>query len=634
MNDYFQKRRFSILRSENSLVILTLAFSVFLSAAVFAAPPSRHKSTTAAVKTDDKATKEKTKEKKSESKKKVIQEDKTSAQSAKWVRHVQEENDGSLPETSAGDFDWNDDANDVSAWLDPEKTKKLRADVLKAAENYRANWPNFPKVDDSKADSLGIRIIKVGRITFYTDLPKSTVTDDIPQALEAAIPLFCGFFNIDESRFADWSVEAFLMRNVDSFIAINALDGPPKFLYGYSMGDRIYAKDQKEGYYNRFLLLHELVHTMMHEIFGDLRPRWFSEGSAEFLALHDWKPSTKDIRIARIPESADSTPGFGRLEQIQELVQSGEAPTLYEILNFEPRDFVNVSTYSWSWALVMFLNNSPKYKDIAEVLPYWSTANDPNRLFIEAIGDRWNEFENDWADFIDRIDYRYDFESASVSEAPVKSEVSELGSNVAAVEIDLARGWQKTGISLEAGETYRIASSSGFKFFLSDANRYFDFEMTGASCQYVNGKPIGRLEAVVVPDSEEKTFYQTYGLASNNERAAPQPGGLFRFNTFMNYDRVPKRVRFTGDSETNSIPFVQDMEEEPKKGKKDDSNNETKSGEEKRYNALFPWNEAVGANASVLTYKPRYSGELYLRVNAVPGDLQKNKGTIKVQIKK
>lgn len=530
-------------------------------------------------------------------------------------RRVRETNDGALPELETAFFELPEDAADAQNWLDPEKSEELRAKALEAGKFCRSTWPEFPRIDEKKVEALGIRVVERGHIRLYTDLPKSDEVDQIPEALDAAIPHVCKFFEVDASHFDDLRVEAFLMSDVSSFIAIRALNGEPRFLYGYSMGDRIFAKDQKLGYYNRFLLLHELVHTLMHEIFGDLRPRWYSEGSAEFLALHEWDPKRKEIKIAQIPKSYDATPGFGRLRQIQEIIKENRAPTLYEILNFEPQDFVDVSTYSWSWALVMFLNNSPKYKGIAELLPYWSLADEPNRLFVEAVGDRWNELENDWADFIGRIDYNYDFNATSIDDAPATSSTGDVG-NGAIVEIDARRGWQNTGLRLDANSSYKMTCAGRFKFYLSGPDRLFDFEGTGATVQYVNGKPIGRLEAVVVPDTDATTFYDIYGFDDEQGERLPNANG-FRFNAFQHVRTDYGRTRF-GENVS---------------GFEEDAPSTTGKRAERLYNALYPWNSGVEFSNSTTTYTPTRSGVLYMRINAVPRDLKRNSGSIKVQIK-
>ena len=510
-----------------------------------------------------------------------------------------ERNDGALPAAVGTSFFSPEEERDAAAlWGDPTEAERLRAQVLDAARRRRESWPSFPAINEKKAATLGIRRIEGKNVTLTTDLPSSPGVDEIPAALDAAIPHICRFFEIDERKFENWKINAFLMGNVDSFIEIGVLDGPPRFLYGYSVYDRILAKDQGIEYYNRFLLLHELVHSFMHEVFGDLRPRWYSEGTAEYLALHLWKPSEKSIEIAQFQTAPDATPGFGRLQEIREIVRAGKAPTLREILAFEPRDYVRTSTYAWSWAFVAFLNESPKYRDVVERLPYWSTYWEPNRVFVETLGDRWGELENDWADFVGRIDFGYDFVATAVDATPGRpfEEAADAG-NAVVVEAAANRGWQNSGVALEAGTTYRLATAGRYRLNVEEAGKKLEFEAPGATFRYVEGAPLGRLQAVVVP-LESATFDEFYSLNLANAESgtasngAPKTiGGLKRGNAANGAKSAPRGT-------------------------------------------LEPWSAAVSFETATATLTPERSGTLFFRVNDAPGNLAKNAGSVKIQIKR
>jgi len=543
------------------------------------------------------------------------------------VARQAERNDGALPASAGTSFFSADEERDAAAlWRDPSEAERLRAQVLDAAaRRRRESWPPFPAINEKKAAELGIRRVEGKNVTLTTDLPPSPGVDQIPAALDAAIPHICRFFNVDERKFENWKINAFLMRNVDSFIEIGVLDGPPRFLYGYSIYDRILAKDQGIEYYNRFLLLHELVHSFMHEVFGDLRPRWYSEGSAEYLALHLWKPAAKSIEIAQFQTGPDATPGFGRLQEIREIVRAGKAPTLREILAFEPRDYVRTSTYAWSWALVAFLNESPKYRDVAELLPYCSTYWEPNRVFADLIGDRWGELENDWADFIGRIDFGYDFDATAIDATPGRpfDEVAaELGNKAGkaaegAVVVEAAanRGWQNSGVALEAGTTYRLATAGRFALNVEEAGKKLEFEAPGATFRYVEGAPLGRLQAVVVP-LESATFDEFYSLNSENGRSGA--------NGESGTDGVNGINRVNGAPSNDSTKTVGGL----RRGK---SANEVKSAPR---GTLAPWDAAVGFETSTTTLTPERAGTLFFRINDAPGNLAKNAGKVKIQIKR
>ena len=518
-------------------------------------------------------------------------------------------------------------ARDAQNWFEPETSEKLREFVLSAARERRQTWRKFPEVDLERAAEFKIRRIPYGRIVFYTDLPSSKEVDQIPEALDAAVPLLCKIFHADPKPFEDWKIEAFLMRNVDAYVTVGALEGSPRFLYGYSDRDRIFAKDQGVGYYNRFLLTHELVHTFMNEYFGDLNPRWYSEGAAEYLALHNWSPK-KGMELEQFPVSATAYPGFGRLRQIKRILATGRAPTLLEIMSFEPRDYEEVSTYAWSWAFVAFLSRSPKYREIAEVLPYWMVANDPNALLIDAIGDRWGELEYDWADFLENLDYDYDFEATSIDSEPLLDNPpteAELRKGVV-VSIEPTRGWRETGVAIDEGKKYKLTIAGRFKFYVESAKRTFDFEGTGATVEYVAGRPTGRVRAVVAPKPSGETFADVY--QSGAEDASSQDGADFRFKAFRN----ARRTRFGDAREGDASGFSDDVLAEFKE-REQQSKRDADAARYEFYNALYPWNAGVEFATSSVVVEPDRSGVLYLRVNAAPKNLKRNEGRVKVQIK-
>ncbi|MGI6401504.1 MAG: hypothetical protein ACOX0A_05260 [Thermoguttaceae bacterium] len=541
------------------------------------------------------------------------------------TRRVRQVDSDGLPPAEEERLELFEQARDAQNWLDPDKTQGLRQFVLDFARERRERWPEYPELNFAQGKLDNIRRLDSRRVVLYTDLPSSSSVDELPEVLEAAIPQLCEFFHADPAAFSDWKVEAFLMRDVDAFVRFRALEGNAQFLYGYSDRNRIYAKDQKVEYYNRFLLIHELVHTFMHSYFGDLQPRWFSEGAAEYIALHNWD-RRKGLELAQIPVSASGYPGFGRLSQLQGILKTNRTPTILDILNFEPRHYRQTSTYAWSWAFVMFLHNSPKYKDVAEVLPYWMVAEKPNRLFVDAIGSRWAELEYDWADFLSSLDYSYDFAETAIKYPSNNGEFpsdAELIKGVV-VAVDATKGWQATPVRLESGKTYRLTVGGRFNFYLEEAKRSFPFEGTGATVEYINGVPAGRLCAVVAPDPGEATFDEVYRLDSG-EDSDDDP--ILRFDVF----KSSRHTRFGIEGTENASGFSQAaLSELALKAR------QTPASVESRYdfyNALYPWNTGFEFSSTSIQIEPEVSGTLYLRVNAFPRNLRRNKGRVMAQIK-
>ena len=285
--------------------------------------------------------------------------------------------------------------------------------------------------------------------------------------------------------------------------------------------------------------------------------------------------------------------GIIRAKEEDLLVGEGDALTIRDILEFEPRDYTKVSTYAWSWALVMFLYSSPKYRDVVELLPYWMTALDPNQLFIDAIGDRWGELEFDWANFVTTLDYQYNFDASAVVRATPREYTEEELKRGVVFEIEPNKGWQSVGVTLEKGKKYRVATAGRFLFYLPCAGKTLEFEAPGATCQYISGAPAGRLLAAVAQDVEGLTFSDVYGTEAS---ALGATNRTFQFDAFR--------------GQTSNVARFGDV-----------------------LDPLYPWNEPIQFRSSYVLIAPERDGELYLRVNGASRDLEKNRGSIKIQVK-
>ena len=218
---------------------------------------------------------------------------------------------------------------------------------------------------------------------------------------------------------------------------------------------------------------------------------------------------------------------------------------------------------------------------------------------------------------------------------------AEVGEG-AVVEIDASRGWQNTGLTLDAGSAYKLTAVGRYDFYLASAGRALEFEPTGASLQYVHGAPIGRLEAVVVPEITEFTFDQVYGLG-DGAPGARNPSGAdgFRFDAFRGFPGGATRNRFGEQSDgfdrsdekqdAQAAAPRKDRAPERSPGARPDA---ASGALAPLYNARYPWNGSVGFSSPTATLTPKTGGTLYMRINAPPGDVGRNRGTARVQIKR
>ena len=74
-----------------------------------------------------------------------------------------------------------------------------------------ANLAAADPVDESRAQSAGIRKIGSKHLILYTDLPASDDVDQLPAVFDQAVPQWAEYFQIDESKTANWQAQACLI---------------------------------------------------------------------------------------------------------------------------------------------------------------------------------------------------------------------------------------------------------------------------------------------------------------------------------------------------------------------------------------------------------------------------------------
>ena len=404
----------------------------------------------------------------------------------------------------------------------------IRNAILEEARKRRRLWPALTPIDQSCLAELKIRRYNGKYVTFYTDLPATEYLDDFVHTLDDTVPELCKQFRLDLPMFDDWHIDAFLMSSKKPFEKTGALEGTPDFQFGYSYYDRIFVIDQKYDYYNCFLLMHELIHSFMHETFGALNPRWYSEGMAESLALYRFENNALQIGI--IPREKNDTPGFKRLETIQKDARNNAIPAIETIFRYTPDDYRSNVTYSWSWAFVLFLQNHPKYKNIAEKMPYYMMSPDPVARLRNMIGGQWAQFVADWYDFARWLDYSYDFNTMAIDYAPGKISPEIQNRQGLACDVPANKGWVSSGVIVEAGKTYRIGSTGRIELY--DSRQMVPSEGGGVTYQYIKGRPRGILLMSILPESTgQKTAFvpwsDTTTVNANRTFKPEQSGTLF-----------------------------------------------------------------------------------------------------------
>ena len=351
------------------------------------------------------------------------------------------------------------------------------------------------EVDEAKAAAKGIRKLESKRLTLYTDMPPEPAIDELPKVFDQAFPQYCEYFGIDPAKQADWRMTGFLMHEKDRFVRSGLLpESLPPFPHGYARNDELWLYDQPSDYYRRHLLIHEGVHGFMNTVLGACGPPWYMEGMAEMLATHRWHDGT--LTLNHVPANREETPHWGRIRIVKEEFEAQKAQTLDKIIDYPPSAFLENAAYAWSWAAAALLDRHPRYRDRFRPLYKHVLKPDFNDLVYKALRDDWPLLSEDWQVFIAGIEYGYDVARAAIERKPG----SPLPPGGATVTIQADRGWQSTGLLLEANNQYRLTASGRYQ--VAKEPEPWWCEPGGVSIRYYQGKPLGQLLAAVRPDNQ------------------------------------------------------------------------------------------------------------------------------------
>ena len=373
------------------------------------------------------------------------------------------------------------------------------ADLLAhPVDSVSQHMPQIPRVevDQKKAAAEGIRKLESRRLTLYTDMPPEPAIDELPMVFDQAFPQYCKYFGIDPDEHPAWRMTGFLMKDKDRFVRAGLLpDNLPDFPHGYARNDELWLYDQPSDYYRRHLLIHEGVHGFMNTLLGACGPPWYMEGTAELLGTHRWHDGK--LTLNHMPADRDETPHWGRIRIVKEAFDKGKALTLDKVIAYQPSAYLENDAYAWSWAAAALLDHHPKYRDRFRAMAKDVLKPDFNDIFYRAIGDDRPQLSEDWQVFVNGIEYGTEIARAAIQRKPGQP----LPSDGATVTIQADRGWQSSGLLLEAGKSYRLTASGRYQV-ASNPEPWW-CEPGGVSIRYYKGKPLGQLLAAVRPDNQQ-----------------------------------------------------------------------------------------------------------------------------------
>lgn len=367
-----------------------------------------------------------------------------------------------------------------------------------AAVRQRAigQWPAPRDVDKSRLTRQGFRVLEGRQVTLVTDLPPSAEVDQLPAVVDAAVPLLAGRFGIDKRRVRDWHVLAMVLADREKFAAAGLMpQGNEAFADGLSIGYELWVADQPSDYYRRHLLLHELVHSFMATQLGGCGPGWYMEGMAELLGTHHWNERTRELTLGVMPERRDDVPMWGRTKLVRDAVADGRLLPIAAVMQIDNRQPLNVESYAWVWAFARFLDSHPRYRQRFRELQNRTLDRDFDHRFLRSFEADRSDLETEWRLFAATVGYGYDVEREAIDFSNAGK--SRQLSTPVRVGIAADRGWQSTGVLLEAGEKYELKASGRFVIGAEPDGTSWPCEPGGITLEYHGGEPIGKLLAVI-----------------------------------------------------------------------------------------------------------------------------------------
>ncbi len=405
-------------------------------------------------------------------------------------------------------------------------------------ERSIAEWSPPRSIDKSRLARQGFRVLAGRHVTLVTDLPSAPAVDELPQVVDAAVPLLAERFGVEEWRTRDWQVLAMVLADRQRFAAAGLMpEGHQAFPDGLSMGYELWVADQPSDYYRRHLLLHELVHSFMATQLGGCGPGWYMEGMAELLGTHEWDSRIGKLTLSAMPETREAVPMWGRTKLVREAVAAGRLLPIAAVMEIDNRQALDVESYAWVWALAKFLDTHPRYQGRFRELQNHTREGDFDQRFVSLFADDRADLETEWRLFCTTLDYGHDIEREAI-EFPRRAAVRRLVTP-ARIKVSATNGWQSTGLWLEGGEKYEIKASGRFVIGAEPDGTPWPCEAGGITLEYYAGEPLGKLLAVLDPRPVEgdapatSAFLEPKPLGVSATLAAKHSGVLYlRLNDF------------------------------------------------------------------------------------------------------
>lgn len=248
---------------------------------------------------------------------------------------------------------------------------------------------------------------------------------------------------------------------------------------------------------------HESVHAFCHLAYGGTGPTWYAEGMAELGCY--WRLGDVGVNVDPVV--------------IRYLTTASPKP-LTELIRLDQVTGDSWQAYAWRWALCYMLVNNPNYGKRFFKLGEKIMPPDGDFTFQTEFGDVASQISFEYQQFIKHLGNGYQQELCSWD---WKTKADAVGANGKKSKVIARRGWQATGVSVEAGQTYQIQTEGTWT---TDGRDPF----SAKGLENGTGRLVG---AILTQNENQKDRWEEYQLSEEiplGEDAtfsAPVTGHLF-----------------------------------------------------------------------------------------------------------
>ncbi len=376
----------------------------------------------------------------------------------------------------------------------------------------------------------GVARYESRRLILYTDIPQEQA-ESLPKLMDRAYDAwisYCGELPPDRER-SEFQMTGYLMSDQERFRAAGLLpDNLPDFEHGRHRGQEFWMNDQGSDYYRAHLLLHEGTHCFTTAVDRDLtRSVWFFEGIAEYFATHRGPLEGPPV-FGVWPDQRTAFPLLGRIKLLEEHRARADTLSMIQVARQSPEGYDRPDAYAWAWALVHFLAEFPETRDSFRQIVQGVVRGESHAPLDQLLSDERRQ--RLWRWYIADLCHGYDLARSLPSAKDFKLR-QDVGQEVS---VAANRGWQSTGVPLQAGQAYRITARGRVE--LASQPRPWISEPAGVSIRYHEGLPLGRLIGRYWPiDPGSILDPETISIGVEEIYSPSEDGILFvRVNDFWN----------------------------------------------------------------------------------------------------